>query len=763
MRTKKYSLAYWVKQHTRFVSQPETVLLDAIKVYVEHHANGWHPEIEYHDTPLEFANTLYLEWRKKFGAYPGLFPTPLDVARRAARLLNLQPGQTVLDCGSGFGNLSSAVRECGATAIGVEVQLWAQQVNEVLGLGATRADFLDGYAPPPFDAVITNPPYGKIYGRTDAALDFMLRIADLSRPGTSVAAILPAGFFAENKRPKRAYAELRERYQVLTEEPLPATTFKPLTNIATTLYLFQVADGGGATPHATQPQATVVDLAPQAEPAIPTLLARIDQAQADGRAALAQLHTPSSNTTPFQKQLTGQAAVEFLQSIPTFGVTWPTLPDGRPRAGLPEGLRERMKGNMVHAFRFRWLNEHPAFVTDSDLRVVGEKLNNGQWKWTAQDGAIKITRHDKGEQIEFVEDATALKALAALREHLNAWEVNTPLIIQPRDAWTTDEIALLIAELDRQPILVDDPSLGILTGHDLAAHAEHMGYGLFKLETDAYTIQFDGGGGLRCFPGGHGWSPVEVKRGTFPYDVDGVRKTLQTWLTELGAQPMPNDCAACSAIETTHSTQPPTPSHVNSVESRQLLAQAEKLYSGALLATGTKVKGLIDYGGKQWVSTGGCFSQWADLQRVVPRQDWTGEVFVHRMLCKKTKPHDTYTPATFYTGRLIQHRGQEWVMTDEVLTVTAQAASSAENSAEVQTHVETPAAQATPAPKKSKPLPDGIPEMIEVDMGGRTAHWESAQVVSVVSGKLVCQLAGGQRLKTPANGQDITWRVPQAA
>jgi hypothetical protein len=68
----------------------------------------------------------------------------------------------------------------------------------------------------------------------------------------------------------------------------------------------------------------------------------------------------------------------------------------------------------------------------------------------------------------------------------------------------------------------------------------------------------------------------------------------------------------------------------------------------------------------------------------------------------------------------------------------------------------------TPAKPSSKKLPDGIPEMIEVDIGRRTARWERAQVIGVVSGKLVCQLAGGQRLKTPAVGMGISWRVPQA-
>ena len=185
------------------------------------------------------------------------------------------------------------------------------------------------------------------------------------------------------------------------------------------------------------------------------------------------------------------------------------------------------------------------------------------------------------------------------------------------------------------------------------------------------------------------------------------------------------------------------------VEVRQLLAQMEKLYSGALLAKGPKVKGLIEYNGKRWVSTGGCFSQWAELRMVVLRQEWTGEVF------ENIKPHGTYAPGTFYTGRLVRYRGKEWVMTDVVLTITA------ESGADVPADG-TPATQAVPAPVKGKPLPDGIPEVIDVDVGGRAARWEQAHVVDVVSGKMVCQLVGGRRLKTPVSGKDISWRVPLA-
>lgn len=250
MKTKKYSLPYWVKQNTRFVSQPENVLLEALKIYVERASDGGHPSVDFSGSPLEFINALYLEWRKRHGALPGFFPTPLDVALRTARSLRLQPGQLALDPGCGFGNLMWAVRECGGEAAGIEIQVWVHQVAQVLGFNVQYGDFVGnpeygepGCEVPPFDAVITNPSYGRVFGSKDAALDFMVRIADLAKPGTRVAAILPADYMTKDK--PKAHAAMCQRYRILEAERLDAGVFKPLTCIATTRYLLVVVDGKG--------------------------------------------------------------------------------------------------------------------------------------------------------------------------------------------------------------------------------------------------------------------------------------------------------------------------------------------------------------------------------------------------------------------------------------------------------------------------------------------------------------------------------------
>jgi hypothetical protein len=65
--------------------------------------------------------------------------------------------------------------------------------------------------------------------------------------------------------------------------------------------------------------------------------------------------------------------------------------------------------------------------------------------------------------------------------------------------------------------------------------------------------------------------------------------------------------------------------------------------------------------------------------------------------------------------------------------------------------------------KRPAGLPDDIPEVIEVDVGGRVPQWIAATIVKVVGGKqLTCRRSDGHGdLKTPIYGRDITWRVPQ--
>jgi predicted RNA methylase len=621
MKTKKYSLAYWVKQHTRFVSQPENVLLDAINTYVE---CGEHPTLSFTGSALELANALYIEWRKKPGAYPGLFPTPLDLALRAARLLNLQPGQTVLDGGSGFGNLSWAVRECGGAPVGVEVQPWVRQVNQALGLGAELGDLLDGYTPPPFDAAILNPPFGKVYGSTDATLDFMTRIADLSRPGTLVAAILPVSYMTV-ANPKKTQAAMMARYEVLSEEHLPATTFRPLTNVATTLYLLRVTDGQTPAISPGKGAQRKVGSAHQedviAQPTTEELLDIVEAKDREVTESLAALRTSGESHTGTERR----------------NVSRPRLSDGRPRATLPDELVEICERQHVLDYRLiRPNSDQPAFE-DDELMLRGTRLDAGQWRWDAlyfhNSAVLEIALWRDGDTHETISGPNAIAALAALKSHLRAWGVNADIQLAP------------------------DPLPSGCAGYS-------------------------------------------VPRAPIPHDLYRRRAA-----------------------------------HYVLSHNPELQARYEQWED-----SGIRLIKMMD---------GAWWAYYLDPDNQELPIPWG------RM------PDGQDIPLTADTAKecaaLLETHFAAWGCPTEILFEGCVQAQPDVPMPQVPTPVE------TPAKPSGKGLPDGIPETVEVDVGGRTARWERAQVMGVVSGKLVCQLAGGQQVKTPVCGKGISWRTQLAA
>lgn len=236
-KTKKYALSYFVK-HLLVGWDTSSAITTAVRVYRE---QGEHPQCDFTGTPLEFANAVYGEWAKRGVQHPGLYPTPLRIAQEMAGYLDLRPGLRVLDPGCGFGNLSHAVKTLEPEAVTLPLELssfplgLAQTID---GIGARFGDFLDLDIPvPEFDAVIANPPFGRVYGHAAAEVEFMHRIADLARPGTRCVVILPAMFWTKENKKLEA---LRERFDVLASQPLGPETFHPLTQVASMLSLVEV-------------------------------------------------------------------------------------------------------------------------------------------------------------------------------------------------------------------------------------------------------------------------------------------------------------------------------------------------------------------------------------------------------------------------------------------------------------------------------------------------------------------------------------------
>ena len=220
-KAKKYSLDYWVKKCMNAWS-PEKDILAAVQEFVK---SGTHSHIEFSGTPLEFATALYVSRFKRGTPWTGFFPTPAPAAERAASLLPINQGAVVLDPGCGFGALSHAVQQRGAEPLMVEYSSAVAPIAQAIwGEECVQyRDFLDGFRPIEFDAVVTNPPFGNVFGHSDAAGDFLNRIADLSRGGTYVAAILPRGYL-DAERPKRR-VEIAQRFTIVDREDWPEGHF----------------------------------------------------------------------------------------------------------------------------------------------------------------------------------------------------------------------------------------------------------------------------------------------------------------------------------------------------------------------------------------------------------------------------------------------------------------------------------------------------------------------------------------------------------
>ncbi len=76
--------------------------------------------------------------------------------------------------------------------------------------------------------------------------------------------------------------------------------------------------------------------------------------------------------------------------------------------------------------------------------------------------------------------------------------------------------------------------------------------------------------------------------------------------------------------------------------------------------------------------------------------------------------------------------------------------------------VATPRASTAPAVQVAPRLPANVPEVIEIDVGGREPKWVTATIVKVSGPQLICKLDdSGELRKTKVIGRDIEWRVPE--
>ena len=163
-----------------------------------------------------------------------VFETPPELATRMAALMNIAPGDLVLEPSCGSGRLVAAAVARGAAVIAVEIR---GDVSAPPGAWLDRRDFLTiEPTGTPFDVVLMNPPFtkGQDIAHVTHALQFL-------RPGGRLAAVMSGSVpYAESRKAAAFRALIAEKGGRFEE--LPSGTFKSAgTNVSTVLLTIQGA------------------------------------------------------------------------------------------------------------------------------------------------------------------------------------------------------------------------------------------------------------------------------------------------------------------------------------------------------------------------------------------------------------------------------------------------------------------------------------------------------------------------------------------
>lgn len=162
----------------------------------------------------------------------GFFATPDPLAKRLVELAGLKGGEVVLEPSAGEGAIVDWLQAAGANVVAVEmdggrqakltvrrqmIHDWTCAVRVIDAI-----DFMDFTWLDPFDAVVMNPPFGKV-GKGDH-IDHLYHAFNLLKPGGVLVAVMPASVeFRTNAR----YVQLRAFVRKFgTMERLPDDSFK---------------------------------------------------------------------------------------------------------------------------------------------------------------------------------------------------------------------------------------------------------------------------------------------------------------------------------------------------------------------------------------------------------------------------------------------------------------------------------------------------------------------------------------------------------
>lgn len=234
----KQSIQTWLKKHNGYQG-PYGAIAEAVTLHAE---KGDHPGILFEGTALELATALYTEQAKKTGALNGLYCTRPEVAFKMAQSLQLRAGMTVLNPGSGLLALTDAVYKVSSElrVINIENQDWLVQACQAAGRDVWPGDFLElSTTFPEFDAVIVNPPWGKMWGYGNIDAEFMTHIVARAKSGTRIAALLGGERDYWFEKLKRKYQGLQDQLRIIETQYYQNGASLP-KSIPCTRYLLEV-------------------------------------------------------------------------------------------------------------------------------------------------------------------------------------------------------------------------------------------------------------------------------------------------------------------------------------------------------------------------------------------------------------------------------------------------------------------------------------------------------------------------------------------